>query len=148
MNFIFLPSSTLWFGCCVIIQTSSGSDLKMRLLVHNEPFWSYGADASGLLPLALLVESSFSPVHRKGDHLICRQGLLGADGSIPHPTTPGSQLASPRCMCALCLSHHRWPVSWSSLRVTWNVQRSGRSSQKGKRARRQDAVCGVLLSSD
>lgn len=80
------------------------------------------------------MESRFSPVHRKGDHLICRQGLLGADGSISHPTTPDSQLASPRCVSALCLSRRRWPVSWSSLRVTWNVQRSGLSSQKGKRA--------------
>ena len=28
VNFIFLPSSTLWFGWYVIIQTSHGSDLK------------------------------------------------------------------------------------------------------------------------
>lgn len=48
--------------------------------------------------------------------------------------TPYTKCAKP-IVCLLCLPCLRSPVSWSSSRAIWNVQRNGPSSQKGKRAR-------------
>lgn len=67
----------------------------------------------------------------KEQHSLCKQSLGPMDAiSI---TTLYAKHAKPTA-CLLCLPYCRWPVSWSSSRAIWNVQRSGLSSLKGKQA--------------
>ena len=139
-----------WSGCCVIIQTSLGSDFKCASLLitdHSGSLWADGLLSMGIPGGELL------PLQSTGERIILfvgknSQGLSLAPALLPPPTHTVLRTWKPHGVCVLCVSCCRWPVSWSSLRVTWSVQRSGLSFQKGKRARRQEALCGVLRSSD
>lgn len=69
---------------------------------------------------------------RGASHLLIRIPRANAYHFYNHP--PYTKCTKP-IACLLCVPCCRWPVSWSSSRAIWSVQRSGLSSQKGKRAR-------------
>lgn len=69
VNFLS-PSFHTLAGCCVIIWTSPGSDLKWHCLLKTNHLGLCGQKPLVYLPLVLLVEGGFSPVQGKEGHLI------------------------------------------------------------------------------